>query len=174
VEAVTFLSYLKDNALPHWNIIQNNLVFVKQDEAGEPAIKSEATHSEELQSAEGHVAVDSKPPTTTEALLTPIDYILGVADLTGELMRLCINSLGMGKTDDCFKVCSFAQALSLEFSKLGHIRSREYGYKMHTFQQSLQKMETTCYNIVVRGEEMPKSLLASSLQEKQQDEGYCD
>lgn len=28
--------------------------------------------------------------------ITPVDYLLGVADLTGELMRMCINSVGNG------------------------------------------------------------------------------
>lgn len=72
VEAVTFLFYLRDGKLPHWNDIQKNLIY---DEG--------------------------------KLNLIPVEFFLGVGDLTGELMRCCIQSLGTGSTKSCYEVCYF-------------------------------------------------------------------
>lgn len=51
--------------------------------------------------------------------LPAIEFILGLADLSGELMRKCINSLGSGNIDDCFHTCNFVREMYKGFlSKL--------------------------------------------------------
>lgn len=42
-------------------------------------------------------------------MVDPTEYILGLTDLTGELMRRCINSLGSGETDTCMDTCKALQ-----------------------------------------------------------------
>lgn len=58
--------------------------------------------------------------------LTPVDYLLGVADLTGELMRMCINSVGNGDIDTPFEVSQFlrqGQVYDRSLATLGPMRS---------------------------------------------------
>jgi predicted translin family RNA/ssDNA-binding protein len=40
-----------------------------------------------------------------------MDYILGISDLTGELMRLCINSVALGKYDNVEHISSFMRQI---------------------------------------------------------------
>jgi hypothetical protein len=42
-------------------------------------------------------------------MITQTDYLLGVADLTGELMRLCVGLAGFGKLDQAKEVGNFLQ-----------------------------------------------------------------
>lgn len=37
--------------------------------------------------------------------------MLGLSDLSGEVMRRCITSLGNGDIDTCFEVCEFLRQL---------------------------------------------------------------
>lgn len=53
--------------------------------------------------------------TVNTLLFTPYDFILGIADFTGELMRKCINTLGSGNVSDCFKICNFVRAIHTGF-----------------------------------------------------------
>lgn len=95
-------------------------------------------------------------------------------------MRKCINSLGSGNIDDCFHTCNFVREMYKGFlskfnnyliynhpdyfiisvvgSGKGH---KEIGRKVYVLKQSLHKMEMVCYNITVRGSEVPKHMLAS-------------
>lgn len=50
------------------------------------------------------------------SLLFPqTDFILGIADFTGELMRRCINNLGIGNISDCFKTCNLVKDIYTGF-----------------------------------------------------------
>ncbi len=46
------------------------------------------------------------------------EYLLGVADLTGELMRMCINAVGRGDVDTCFDTCAFLRKIHDALSSL--------------------------------------------------------
>ena len=98
--------------------------------------------------------------TTTEAcvLLTPDDYVLGIADFTGEMMRKCINSVGSGDIDACFKVCNFLRHVYSGYQLIGNQGPKELPRKMQTLRQSLEKVENTCYTIQVRGSEIPEGM----------------
>lgn len=95
-------------------------------------------------------------------------------------MRKCINNLGSGNIDDCFLLCNFVKNVYSGFVSIGNIQScREFGKKVYVLKQSLFKMEHVCYNIIVRGSEIPKHMLAnviptSSITEviSEDDEGY--
>lgn len=116
IEAVTFLFYLRDGKLPHWDEIQQNIVY---DE--------EKVH------------------------LDPVEYFLGVGDLTGELMRCCIQSLGTGSTKSCYEACSFVRDIYIGFISVSSPGHREFSRKLFVLRQSLSKMEMACYTLAVRG-----------------------
>lgn len=143
IEALTFYQYLKEKSICDWNYISNELTF-------EITLENPSAESEE---------------SCTKILKThlpPEEYVLGIADLTGELMRKCINSLGSGNIDDCFTTCHFVKDMYTGFISVGNASSnREISRKAYTLKQSLHKMEHVCYNIVVRGSEIPKHMLAN-------------
>jgi len=88
--------------------------------------------------------------------IPPFEYILGLGDLTGEVMRRCINSLGSGDLDECFQSCKFLQDMNTGFMSIGYMQNRDFGQKLFTLRQSVQKCENVCYNIKVRGGEAAK------------------
>lgn len=84
-----------------------------------------------------------------------IDYVLGVCDLTGELMRLAISHVTEGDTDAAKEICNFVRSL---YVSLGLISQEvddgwDMKQKMEVMLQSLMKIENTCYTVHVRGSE---------------------
>ncbi|XP_069810587.1 translin-associated protein X-like [Dendropsophus ebraccatus] len=95
--------------------------------------------------------------------ITPVDYLLGVADLTGELMRFCIGSVGNGDLNTPFQLSQFLREIFDGFSFIGNSGSYEISRKLYTLKQSLLKVENACYMLKVRGSETPKHMLAGLL-----------
>lgn len=89
----------------------------------------------------------------------PVEYMLGIADLTGELMRSAINAIGQGQLVEPYRICGFMRCIHEAFVSYGN-SSRELNRKMSTLKQSLGKVETACYTLQVRGSEVPKHMLA--------------
>lgn len=128
----------------------------------------------------------SEPPQSKPRIdLTPEDYILGVYDMTGELMRFSITSMATtgslpsssrGPDTDVQMGNSEAEPHAQEpplrtaLSDIREINSRlqaldvEYGSRFHrdaegkarVLQQSVEKVERALYGLVVRGSERPK------------------
>ncbi|KAH0622490.1 hypothetical protein JD844_024843 [Phrynosoma platyrhinos] len=103
---------------------------------------------------------NSKQDHTWNLKVTAVDYLLGVADLTGELMRMCINSVGNGDIDTPFELSQFLRQIYDGFSYIGNTGPYEVSKKLYTLKQSLAKVENACYTLKVRGSEIPKHMLA--------------
>ncbi|UYV78308.1 TSNAX [Cordylochernes scorpioides] len=101
---------------------------------------------------------DSQEP-SRNLEITQRDYILGVADLTGEVMRKCINAVGEGDLEQPFIVCQFLRAVHAAFQQVIAIGGREIFRKMVTLFSSLSKVERACYSLKIRGSEIPKNHL---------------
>ena len=92
-------------------------------------------------------------------LLVPLlDYILGVQDLTGELMRHCINSFTAHNKKAGFNDCNFVKhlytgMLVLNLRRCGLGRGRDFSRKLDVALQSLKKMEMACYAKHIQGSE---------------------
>lgn len=85
VEAALFCQFLKDDKIDPWSSLKD--LFQYHDDENDKY-----------------------------CLLFPqYDFILGIADFTGELMRRCINTLGIGNVDDCFKLCNFVRYINSGF-----------------------------------------------------------
>lgn len=91
-------------------------------------------------------------------LVPPSEYILGIADLTGEMMRRAINSVGDGDLNRPFEICTFLQEIESSYSGLNNC-NREVNRKLTVLRQSLRKVEAACYTLRVRGSEIPKHML---------------
>ncbi|KAJ8246129.1 hypothetical protein GJAV_G00263940 [Gymnothorax javanicus] len=137
VEAVSFQYFIRNRSLITLEEVNSKLVFHREDSAdakGAPAVLS--------------------------FQVTPTDYLLGVADLTGELMRMCIASVGNGDIDTPFQVGQFLREIYDGFSYIGNTGPYEVSKKLYTLKQSLAKVEDACYTLKVRGSEIPTHMLA--------------
>jgi predicted translin family RNA/ssDNA-binding protein len=147
IEAKTFHHYMRHNGIPDWVEVQKDLTYPAEGEEEEFRLP-----------------------------LVPTEYMLGLGDLTGELMRRCINCVGTGHLDTCREVCVFMRHIYKGFAGVNCPGCREMGRKVYTLRQSLLKTENACYTIHVRGSEVPQHLLAQALtmnpEEHDEDEGF--
>lgn len=158
-EAVTFYGYLQNGGMQNWSTLEKALTY--------------HTTSSPVDSPEQSTSK------TVQVMVTPTDFILGIADLTGELMRKCISNLAIGDVTSCFQTCNFVRKIYIAF--LGYtsvVHSNEVNKKIITLKHSLTKMENACYTIKVRGSEIPKHMLvdvaiaAAEEYATEDDEGY--
>ena len=116
-------------------------------------------------------------PILSESVLSvhvpPVEYMLGIADLTGEMMRMAISSVGQGNLDLPFQLCEFLRLVLDAFVSYGNV-SRELNRKLWTLKQSVQKVENACYTLQVRGSEIPKHMLADMLSNKPPSKNYTE
>jgi len=137
IEAVTFANYLRNGTLLSWTDIRKSLSNLPSK--------------------------DSDTPDSSSAIEVPlIDYLSGVADLTGELMRAAINSIAAGDQRRPQQICEFLTRLYGGFSLFpaSVSSSKDWSMKMRTFRQSLSKVENVCYVLKLRGTEVPDYMLA--------------
>ncbi|KAG7204096.1 hypothetical protein KM043_001945 [Ampulex compressa] len=160
IEAVTFYQYLANGNMESWMELEKTLTYTEVDKSTLP--------------------VEEKEPQTKtlSTLITPNEYILGIADLTGELMRKCISNLAAGDITSCYEICNFVRDIYVCFLGCTNITNRGMTKKLFVLKQSLTKMENTCYTIKVRGAEIPKHMLAdiamvaTESYDPEVDEGY--
>lgn len=124
-----------------------------------------------------HAEVTARVP--AQILVTEEDYLLGLFDLTGEMMRFAVLSLSSGnaaatKTDESTtestpKAPTLApsqgdivvdlQAMRARFESLSvsrrHNMLRDLAKKLEVMQASVEKVERAAYGILVRGSERP-------------------
>lgn len=150
---------------------------VESDENSDEVVTDkEYIVSNETKTAESCV-LSVKVERELKVLLTPLDYVLGVQDLTGELMRHCINSLSSGRLDEMYKVCNFVKDVYSGLSSLFRVPSKDFQRKLHVLRQSLLKIENACYMVCIRGSEIPKHMLADVMTYQdnnpvEEDEGF--
>ena len=107
---------------------------------------------------QGNNPAGTEDKTELSVHIPPMEFMLGLADLTGELMRLAINSVGGGNLELPFQLCSFLREMYDAFVSYGNV-NKEFTRKVWTLKQSTQKVENACYTLQVRGSEVPKHML---------------
>ncbi|KAM9316734.1 translin-associated protein X [Gastrophryne carolinensis] len=144
VEAVTFQHFITSRSLLSLHDINSELTFCNVDDkmSLSPSNEEPIKHD------------------TLSFQVTDVDYLLGVADLTGELMRLCIGSIGNGDIDTPFELTQFLRQIFDGFAYIGNTGPYEISRKLFVLKQSLSKVENACYMLKVRGSEIPKHMLA--------------
>lgn len=144
IEALSLHHYLKHRKLVELDYVEKQLSFSKSTANSDQ--KDEETKDSDI------ICVH----------IPPIEYLLGVADLTGEVMRLAVNSVGAGNLKTPFEVCKFLRTMLSGFSAAGNV-SRDFNRKVYTLRQSLTKVENVCYTLQIRGSEIPKTMLKDML-----------
>ncbi|KAJ1978000.1 hypothetical protein H4R34_003364 [Dimargaris verticillata] len=87
--------------------------------------------------------------------ITSEDYLLGLSDVTGELMRHCINSLARGNRNEAEKICDFMRAFYNEFALFSRRAHPQLSKKLIVMEQSLAKVENACYRLRLQVSEFP-------------------
>lgn len=106
---------------------------------------------------------ESQSAVPADVHLTPHDYLYGVFDLFGEMMRFATVTTAQtgqlvgghgGRT-----ILSDIQALGCAFELLPEIPTKDYRGKIAVMRQSVKKVEKLGYGLAVRGSERPKGWL---------------
>ncbi|KAJ1915363.1 hypothetical protein IWQ60_008461 [Tieghemiomyces parasiticus] len=145
-------------ALALWRFLEaGRLVTVAEVEARinglEPPTSSTKIGAEK--DAEDGVGASVAPPPQPLAVL-PEDYVLGIADVAGELMRYAINSLAKGQRDEAIRVCDFFRQFYNEFSLIDVKLHKQMPKKVEVMKESLAKVE----NVQLQISEFPNSTRA--------------
>ncbi|XP_060677501.1 translin-associated protein X isoform X2 [Hemiscyllium ocellatum] len=156
VEAVSFQHFIRTRSLISLETINRHLVFTPTEVEADNVENSALPDSQDEKQGQKSLCLQ----------VTPTDYLLGIADLTGELMRMCITSVGNGDIETPFEVSQFLRAIYDGFTYIGNTGPYEVSKKLYTLKQSLGKVEDACYTLTVRGSEIPKHMLADVLSSK--------
>ncbi|XP_050070564.1 translin-associated protein X [Anopheles maculipalpis] len=166
IEAYTFYEYCSGKDISNWDAIQKKLIYKKSQKDEQSDAESITERDDTNPCSDSpleNAIIDTTTPPKKESetsemicMLHPQDFVLGLGDLSGEIMRTCVNSLGSGNSESCFQHCRFMQELYKGFLRVNAIRSRDFSHKMVTLRQSLLKSENVCYNVTVRGGEAAK------------------
>jgi len=91
--------------------------------------------------------------------ISDTDFLLGVCDSTGELMRFATNCATTGDRKESLNICQFLRDL---YGQLQTLRSPhwEFGKKLAVMVDSLRKVELVCYKVQIRGAEYPEHMLS--------------
>ena len=131
IEALSFYHYWKEGILLSYSTAQHYMTFHNDDDDEAPLV----------------------------LFLHPFDYLLGLADLTGELMRVAINSVGTGLWDTPPIVVKFIRELYNSLVALNHHSlSKEFLTKLDMTLNNLLKGERAWYELKIRGLETPKDI----------------
>ncbi|XP_072169785.1 translin-associated protein X-like [Diadema setosum] len=182
IEALSFCSYLKEERLISRKEIASRFIFKqcdktrdttsnedeqaalsRTDDSGQKSEETTDIKPSASSSAASNESAAESEGASTSLELPPLEYMLGLADFTGELMRLCINTIGGGDLERPFHLVSFTRAINEGFQLIGNLAGREMVRKSSVMRQSLKKMEDACYVIRVRGSEIPQHMLKDAL-----------
>ncbi|ESN89932.1 hypothetical protein HELRODRAFT_91227 [Helobdella robusta] len=141
IEALLFHHFKQHRCLLNLQEIQNHLIFIQgfDDSSKETQLSSSG-----------------------RILVSPNDYLLGVADFTGEVMRYCISTMGKNDINTSQEICEFLRSLFDSFVSL-HGASKYLSKKVDVMQQSLLKVESALYTLKIRGSELPAEHLLTTL-----------
>lgn len=101
--------------------------------------------------AQAHMTFHDDNDQPLVLLLNPFDYLLGLTDLTGELMRVAVNSVGTGSWDTPQVVVKFVRQLYTGLIALNHFGiSKEFLTKLETILTNVLKIEQAWYALKIR------------------------
>jgi len=85
----------------------------------------------------------------TELMITPLDYMLGIGDLTGELMRLAVNSIANGDQKTLNEIYETLKIVFHQYSEFGGT-NKDITQKLNVMRNSMKKIENACYKLKIR------------------------
>ena len=85
--------------------------------------------------------------------LTPHDYLFGVFDVFGEMMRFATVAAAQGRLAGERTILADVQELACAYEMLREIPTKDYRFKMEAMRQSVNKVEKLGYGLAIRGSE---------------------
>lgn len=85
------------------------------------------------------------------------DYVLGIADVTGELMRQAVGKGAKGDVEGLLGIWVFLQGIwkgMIGLEGFQGMVGKDYEGKMKVMKTSLEKVERTCFDLAIRRAEM--------------------
>ena len=107
IEAYSYYEYLMGIKLSDWDNLQERLVYTHHVSTSQ--LEKEENETENINTPE---MVENIKENQIRCPIQPMEFMLGIADLSGEIMRRCVNSLGNGDFKFCFAAKSFLQKLN--------------------------------------------------------------
>ncbi|KAI8092362.1 Translin [Gilbertella persicaria] len=98
------------------------------------------------------------------------DYILGLADFTGELMRHAIQIVSSGKHEEALDICILLRKIDLDFEVVATLYMPQLNKKLGALKSSIKKVEQAVYNFKLRGSEYPREMYLSIIKNHQEQE----
>eukprot|EP01134_Creolimax_fragrantissima_P000527 CFRG0527T1 len=149
VEASSLYYYLQDSTLVSITTLREELKF-----------------SSSRVNGEGGQNMSDNGDSQTYIPISISDYLLGIADLSGELMRLSINYLGVGNRTAPFTIMEFLRGMLDAYESMSYESVKELGKKIHVMKQSLAKVENACYAVAIRGTEVPEHMIVAMAKQR--------
>ncbi|ORX39189.1 Translin [Kockovaella imperatae] len=113
-------------------------------------------------------------PDDTLVVVTPDDFILGISDLTGELMRFATNALSTGDAETPQEICAFVRNIKTYFDGIPTHHLRQLSKKQEETTRSLMKIEKLCYETQLRSIEYDGRRDVLAQMSRRDVEGYRD
>lgn len=173
VEALTFAHYLKTQSLISFDELSAVIEELARRDAAsapEPETKKEQTDADMAEDSASDTVQPSKDATKGPVVaVTEQDYIYGIFDLTGEMMRFATTSTALTRSlaaaDDDDASASASRPRTI-LQDMQHLRSfiemlpqkkgKSWTNKLSVLRQSVRKVENIGYGMVVRGGERAK------------------
>lgn len=176
VEALTFAHYLKTQSLiSHAELDPIIEELTRKGAVAEDEVMADA--SDTAGNVEKSAPPTAEPPTIS---LTQDDYLYGVFDLTGEMMRFATTSTalsgamaggqgGEGGDDEPRTIVQDMHELGTLFEMLPVAPGNrfQWGKKLEVTRQSVVKVERLGYDRIIRGSERPKGWIPDLSSEDQ-------
>lgn len=155
VEALSYYVFLRQGQLLSIEEARHWLSFTRLESKGESlkGVKEEG-NMRTVECAENELRVP----------LSEIHYVLGIADLAGELMRMCITAVGAGQQEVPSQVLPFMRSIYCGFHSLPPV-SKEILHKLRSLKSSMAKIESACYTLQIRGSEIPRQMMSDVFNE---------
>ncbi|MDD5178132.1 MAG: hypothetical protein PHT54_02525 [Candidatus Nanoarchaeia archaeon] len=96
-----------------------------------------------------YIVKENKLPTRREIKIDTESYLLGVCDLTGELVRRGINLVIKNRYDDAEKIKKLVDDIYTEFLTF-NLRNGELRKKFDSIKYNLKKLEEVMYDVKVK------------------------
>lgn len=148
IEALTFAHYLRTQSLMGYS----------------ESVEKVAALCKSPDQMEVEDGTTQQPP----VLVTEQDYLMGIFDLSGEMMRFATTSAALNGSLDgpgSRTIVADMQELGSVFEILPQQHGKSYSMKLETLRQSVLKVEKLGYGLKVRGSERPAGWMPDTNEE---------
>ncbi|KAI9032826.1 Translin family-domain-containing protein [Phycomyces nitens] len=95
------------------------------------------------------------------------DYLLGIADFTGEMMRYAIQAVSSGSYEKAMEICRFLRMINSDF-EIMCVTLPQLRKKMPTLISCICKVEKACYDHRILGSEYPEEIFRDIIRAHQE------